>query len=220
MNTLQANQQKKKPQFKAANDIELDNSLKSVPKAVAHEVTQASKDAVKDMWDSLLGANKYAKSETPTKQKLGGDLTPGQAVDLKGTQEKAKPQIKAEAPINYFREISEAGKANIYKEQQQIRQEVQSIIYELQRLAGASKQLQKDVAMAVGPSSAPAKMGKYHANFFEWMLIVVRDARKRVENAGAWLHTVKSKKKSVFGSMKKNMSQFMSGERSVSNQTA
>lgn len=220
MNTLQANQAKKKPSIKPSNDIELDNSLSSVPKAIAHEVTKASQDAIKDMWNSLMGADKYAKApENAPKKKMSGDLTPGQAVSLSEAKSD-KPKQQAEAPINYFREIAEAGKTTVYKEQQEIRQEVVGIIQELQRLAASSKQLQKDVAMAVGPGGVPAKVGKYHANFFEWMLIVVRDARKRVENAGAWLKTVKSKKQGIFGSMKKNMSQLMSGERSVSNQTA
>lgn len=223
MNTLQANQQKKKPQPKVLNDLEredVDNpykAIKNIGEATAKTIGNEVNNAVSDMWNQILGGDKYAaKPEAHAKPKIGGDLQPGQAVDLKKAQEKP---IQSEAPMNYFREISEVGKNTIYKEQQAIRQDVQAIIYELQRLASTSKQLQKDVALAVGPNGAPASVGKYHANFFEWMLVVVRDARKKVESAGAWLQAVKSKKKGKINGMKKNMSQLMSGERSVSNQT-
>lgn len=217
MNTLQANQAKKKPQVKVQNNFETDTSLNSIPKAVTHEVKKASQAAISDMWNSLLGGGKYAEKPSG-KPKMGGDLTPGQAVDLKKTQEQKAAAPKNEAPMNYYREVAEAGQYTVQKEAQQMRQEVQSIIYELKRLAASTKAIQKDVEIAIGPSAAP-KAGKYHKNFFEWMLIVVRDARKRVENAGAWLQSVKSKKKRAIGSMKKNMSQLMSGERSSSNQT-
>lgn len=120
--------------------------------------------------------------------------------------------------MNYFREVAEAGQYTQQKETQQIRQEVQSIIYELKRLASSTKAIQKDVEIAIGPST-PNKVGTYHKNFFEWMLIVIQDARKRVENAGAWLSAVKGKKKGIFSKMKKNMNELMSGERSSSNQT-
>lgn len=218
MNTLQANQAKKKPQPKIQNEFETDNSFKAIPKGIAQEVSKASQDAVKDMWHSILGTGKYEQTHG-AQPKMGGDLTPGQAVDLKHAQEQKAQAPRNEAPINYFREIAEAGKHTSAQEAHQIRQEVQAIIYELKRLASSSKAIQKEVSMAVGPAAAPANVGIYHKNFFEWMLIVVRDARKRVEDAGAWLRTVKSKKKQAIGGMKKNMSQLMSGERSSSNST-
>lgn len=219
MNSLQANQSKKKPQKPVYNDLEIDNplkSLKNVGDTIVKSASTATQDAARDMWSSILGTGKYDKNPAP-KPKMGGDLTPGQAVDLKGGQEqKAAP--KSEAPMNYFREVAEAGQYTQQKETQQIRQEVQSIIYELKRLASSTKAIQKDVEIAIGPST-PNKVGTYHKNFFEWMLIVIQDARKRVENAGAWLSAVKGKKKGIFSKMKKNMNELMSGERSSSNQT-
>ena len=220
MNTLQANQAKKKPQKPVYNDLEVDNplkSLKNVGDGLVNTAKSASQDAVKDMWAQLLGGGKYAEKNVQ-KPKMSGDMKPGQAVDLKNGQQEQKAQPKNEAPINYSREVAEAGKFTTQKETQQIRQEVQSIIYELKRLASSTKAIQKDVEIAIGPSAA-TKPGVYHKNFFEWMLLVVRDARKRVENAGSWLKTVKSKRKGAIGRLKKNMNELMSGERSSSNQT-
>ena len=218
MNTLQASQSKKKPQKPVYNDLEIDNplkSLKGVGKSIAKSAGTATQEAARDMWNSILGTGKYDKAAS-NKPKMGGDLTPGQAVDLQKAQEKTAP--KNEAPMNYFREIAQSGENTHMQEAAQMRQEVQAIIYELKRLASSTKAVQKDVEIAIGPSM-PSKVGAYHKNFFEWMLIVIQDARKRVENAGAWLQTVKGKKKGVFGRLKKNMNELMSGERSSSNQT-
>lgn len=211
MNTLQGSfSPSKKPQKHIAVDNPIE-SLKDVGTGVVEAVKESSAEAVKDMWAQILGVER-SKTSAPK-----GDLKAGQEVNLKDIAKKNEQTPKAEAPMNYFREIAEAGRAGAQQESAELRQQVQSIMYELQRLATASKAIEKQVASAIG--TGYVKPGKYHANFFDWMLTVVADARKRVENAGAWLITVKKKKGFVQG-MKKNMSQFLSGERSVSNQTA
>jgi hypothetical protein len=220
MNPLQDNQQKKKkPSKPIYNEIELDKPLKAakdISANIAKGAGQVASSAWSETWDSIMGVNKYALKPEAKKHspKLSGDLTPGQAVDLKAAAKKEQ-KVAIETPMNYHREIAEVGKTGMYKESAEIRQQVQGIMYELQRLAASSKAIQKEVTMATG--TGVVNPGKYHVTFFEWMLTVVRDARKRVENAGAWLASVKSKKKRAIGGMKKNMSQFMSGERSVSN---
>ncbi len=209
MNTLQALHSSKKPQKKILVENQFE-SLKDVGTGVVESVKKESLDAVKDMWAQILGVEKYAA-------KQGGDLKPGQEVNINNSIKTKEKKSQAEAPISYFREIAEAGKTSMHRESQEIHQQVQSIMYELQRLAGTSKAIEKQITSAVG--TGVVNPGKYHVAFFEWMLTVVRDARKRVENAGSWLHTVKKKKGFIQG-MKKNMSQLMSGERSVSNQTS
>ncbi|HYK08709.1 MAG TPA: DUF5660 family protein, partial [Candidatus Eisenbacteria bacterium] len=162
------------------------------------------------MWAQILGADKYSSANGNK-----GDLKPGQELDLKDATKKKEQKSPNEAPMSYFKEIKEAGKTSMHKESAEIRQQVQSIMYELQRLAGATKAIEQHVAQAVG--TGVVNPGKYHVTFFEWMFGVIREARKKVENAGAWLHTVKKKSG---GFNKKNMSHLMSGERSVSNQTS
>jgi hypothetical protein len=211
MNTLQGSfAPSKKPQKKVVVDNPFE-ALKDVGTTVAESVKEASTDAVKDMWAQILGADRYSSSASANK----GDLKPGQELDLKDATKKKEQKSPNEAPMSYFKEIKEAGKTSMHKESAEIRQQVQSIMYELQRLAGASKAIEKHVAQSIG--TGVVNPGKYHVACFEWMFAVIRDARKRVENAGAWLHTVKKKSG---GFNKKNMSHLMSGERSVSNQTA
>lgn len=208
MNTLQAFGSQKKPQKKVLVENQFE-SLKDTGTAVVESVAKQSTEAVKDMWNALLGDDKYA-----AKPKLSGELKPKQEVNLQDEAKAKEKKSKAEAPMSYFREIAEAGKTGMHRESQEVRQQIQGILYELQRVAHASKAIERQVTQAVG--TGVASPGKYHETFFEWMLTVVRDARKRVENAGAWLQSVKKKK----GYNSKNMSQFLSGERSVSSQTS
>lgn len=187
--------------------------FKDVPKAVAEGAKQASQEAVKTMWAQIMGTENYAKHV----QNKAGELKAGEELDLKGMAKKNEQKSLSEAPMSYFKEIREAGKSGITKEAHEIQEQVQTIIYELKRLATASKAIEKQVAQAVG--TGIVSPGKYHETFFTWMLTMVTEARKRVENAGVWLNTV-SKKKGAVKSLKKNMNQFMSGERTASNQTS
>ena len=196
----------KKPQKKIVVDNPFE-SLKNVGEGITDTIKESSQEAVKDMWAQIFGVDRYAA-------KQGGVLEKGKPQEIKPKEK----QSASEAPMSYIKEIREAGKQGMSQEAHEIRQQVQAIMYELQRLATASKQIEKTVAAAVG--TGVVNPGKYHVNFFEWMFAVVKDARKRVENAGAWLHTTKKKKGLFVAGMKKNMSQLMSGERSVSNQTA
>lgn len=213
MNTLSGSfSPSKKPQRKVIVDNPFE-ALKDVGSTVGETVKEASTDAVKDMWAQILGVDRYASKP----QAKGGDLQAGQELNLKNMAKAKEHTPLAEAPMSYFKEIREAGKSGLAQESHEIRQQVNAIMVELQRLAGASKAIEKQVASAVG--TGVVNPGKYHVTFFEWMFTIVRDARKRVENAGAWLHTVKKKKNIFVSGMKKNMSQLMSGERSVQNQT-
>ncbi len=195
----------KKPQKKVVVDNPIE-ALKDVGENIVQAATESSAQAVKDMWAQILGVEQYSIKQS-------GELKKGEAVDLKPKEKKSV----SEAPMSYFKEIREAGKHGSAIESHEIRQQVQAIMYELQRLSHVSKAVEKEVAIGIG--TGVVNPGKYHVAFFEWMLVVIQDARKRVENAGAWLHTTK-KKQGIFQSMKKNMSQAMSGERSVSNSVA
>ena len=63
--------------------------------------------------------------------------------------------------------------------------------------------------------------GKYHKSFFSWLLSIIRNARMKVEDSGAWLAAMHSKKKSrEYGAMaKKHGTTFtLNNERNVATQ--
>lgn len=212
MNNLSGSFSPSKPKPKK---VVVDNpfeALQDVGTSVVDSIKEASSEAVKDMWAQILGAEKKAAQVAQDASKQAGELKPGQALDLKKAEKKVEQ--KTEAPMSYFKEIQEAGKHSVQKETAEIREQVSAIMHELQRLAVSTRAIEKQVAQAIG--TGVVSPGKYHVHFFEWMFSVIKDARKRVENASAWLSAVKKKKG---GFNKKNMSHLMSGERSSSNQT-
>lgn len=184
----------------------------SIGKAVLEQV------AAPIDWGEWLG---FKKSE-PNKSKQAHHMQPGVAYNPKQQEAQEQHEEKAEAPkqvetlINYSRDILHAGESK--KEERESGQKVQMLIQELQRLAKSVQQIEKAMILQAIDPSAATKTGKYYESFFEWMLLVVQDARRKVEDSGAWLTAMKGKQKpGIHKVMKTNMQVGMSGERSQAN---
>jgi hypothetical protein len=101
--------------------------------------------------------------------------------------------------------------------------QLREIMAEIKKLADSSKALQVQFK-AVAVEQYVVKPGKYHKNFFSWLLSVIRAARMKVEDSGAWLSAAKGKhaKKGSYwanADAKVGGTSFsLSGERNVSNQ--
>lgn len=181
--------------------------------------TDLVSEGVSDLWKQFLGGG----SEKNKKQKTEGDLTEGQDLDLTHAK-KEKKQDNREAGIDYKREIIHGSERIRSQEYQMLAQQIEMIVVELKKLAAASKELEiefKDVVV----TQNVVNPGKYHQNFFEWVLIVIRSARMRVEDAGAWLMEMKGKKgkkqsQNYWERFKKEGTTFgLSNERVVATQT-
>jgi hypothetical protein len=128
--------------------------------------------------------------------------------------EKAQP--KAEAAIEYHREIVKNREKSSKTEMHEMRQNIEQIKSELAKLVAASSILKLEFAEVAVEQTA--NVGQYQLNFFEWMLNVIRTAREKVEDSNAWLGTVQGKgaKKDYWGMFKQHGTTFgLSGERSV-----
>ena len=148
-----------------------------------------------DNWDEYLGL--VDKQE---KQKMhAGDLAEGQELNLKDLKREnskvSEEKPHKEAGIDYVGETVHAEKRVQQKENQELKNQLQEIAIEIKKLADSSKELQlqfKEVAIEQHVVSP----GKYHKSFFTWMLSMIRIARRKVEDSGAWLAAMHSKKKS------------------------
>ncbi len=176
------------------------------------------KGGTTDMWNQFLGV----ENKKENRHNEAGDLEEGQDLDLMSLEKNKKHDV---APgIDYRREILYGSEKVASKENQVLIQQIEMIVVELKKLAASSQELQivfKDVVV----TQNVVKPGKYHQSFFEWVLIVVRSARMRVEDAGAWLavmHGKKSKKQqqNYWHMFKKHGTTFgLSNERVVATQT-
>lgn len=208
-------------QYAGDNIIE---SLRSIPTGIVKSGTDFAKDTVNlDQWKVFMGLE-----ETPAKNRNGkfsGELKEGQELNLKDLQnenEKEDQQMaRIEPGINYAKEIIHAGERLASLETREMETQLREIMAEIKKLADTSKELQmqfKEVAV----EQHTTKPGAYHKNFFQWLLSIIRIARMKVEDSGAWLSAMQSKKKSrQYGAMAKkfNTSFTLSNERTTATQT-
>lgn len=201
-----------KPAPKQKKKVTTDGLEMLKPKAIGQAVVEQIAQPID--FGEWLG---FKKTESGGKKK-STEMKPGVSYNPKDKQE-PKPEASAEAPMNYHREILHAGENELKKETQESAQKIQMLISELQRLATSVKQIEKTLILQAVDPSAGKKTGKYYESFFEWMLMVVQDARRKVEDSGAWLSAMGGKKgkQNIHKTMKSNMQVGMSGERTQAN---
>jgi hypothetical protein len=177
-----------------------------------------AKEMMTDLWDQMLG------TDLKSKTKEAGDLSEGQEINLskKTKKEETKEVIQRTEPaIDYAAEIIHAEKRVSQSQNRELEQKVTEIIIELKKLAKSSKELEvtfKEVTV----EKLPANPGKYHLNFFEWMLMTIQSARLKIEDSANWakLFSGKKAKREYWGLFKKHGTSFgLSGERVVATQT-
>ncbi len=135
-------------------------------------------------------------------------------------EEESKPEMRIEAAINYHGEIVRGSERSLKQMNNEVNRKVDEILKELKDLVASSKELEVEFA-EVAITLDETQKGTYHVNFFEWMLIVIKQARQNVEDSGNWLNALKSKKgaKSYWNMFKKHGTTFgLSGERAVATQ--
>lgn len=209
--------QKSKPKQKQYVDLNPIESFRDIGSSTFDSIkNDFFKSSGSDMWDQILGVEHQA-SET---SRNAGELAEGEELDLSTLSEnKAKPHI--EAGIEYHREIIHAGKREIQREQLEISTQVQQIQAELKKIMSMSKELQSQFKQAASEQRVVVA-GKYHETFFAFLLTTIREAKRKIEDAGAWLSAMKGKKKKqdYWGMFKKHGTTFgLSNERVVATQT-
>lgn len=212
--------QSRKKQFVGQNPVE---SWKDIPSGIAQSlVNDVGKAGVGDLWNQLLGAGGYEKQ--PSSQQTG-ELQEGEELSLAAISRKqeVRPQksLDIEPGIDYRRDLLYGEKRITQENTQVIQVKIQEIVIELKRLTASSKILQAEFK-EITVEQRVEKPGKYHLSFFEWMLVVVRQARLKVEDAGAWLSATYAKKakRNYWAMFKKHGTTFgLSGERVVATQT-
>ncbi len=223
-------QQQNKPVYNSSYENPFD-AFKDIGQGMKKSAKDNSKAAVTDAWKQLLGSDKLLHKP----KQSGGDLQPGQELDLKAHQQQAKEQKGMEKQANnlrpgidYIGEILRAGETSA-KDEQKNKEDIQNLISELKGLAASTKELEKQVIEATG--ATVVNPGKYHKSFFRWVISVVQDAKTKIDNASSFLSAMKSKNARKGKGQKKQSDNYwdkakqhgskftLSGERAVSNQT-
>src|SRR3990172_6157824 len=164
------------------------NLVSDAAKTVRDELSEDWKISIRQM----LGVSEQA-TRTPGKlAQLEGELSEGEELVLIGTKKEKKAEI--EPGIDYVREIIHAETIHSQKDNRELRQRVGEIQIELRKLSKSSKELEVTFKnVSVETINMPVNPGKYHLNFFEWMLATIQNARMRIEDSASWLNVVSGK---------------------------
>ncbi len=189
---------------------------------VAHSFTNdLIKEGSKDIMRELLGLDKFAAETQSAAHHASGDLQEGQEVSF-GKEKANERRAEIEPGIDYTGEIIHAEARRMQTENREVSQRLEEIRVELVKIRQASKELEsafKDVTRET--MTQAVKPGKYHLNFFEWMLSTIQNARVRIESSASWVNALSGKKgRKDFWSLAKShgTSYSMSSERAVAQQ--
>lgn len=203
--------------------------LRGENQAVVEHTTITNEAA--SIWKALLKSGKNdligGVGESVSTQVLGGGtLQEGQAVSLKQKQpqaekvEKHEKQAVSSEFAEYKREVINADRISDRQTEQQVVQAVDQIRMEIQKLVKTSKLVERTVKDATA-DQAPVRAGKYHVHFFEFVLGILRDATRKLEDTVSYGAVFQSKKQQskYWNSYKKSGTSFgLSGERTVATQ--
>lgn len=197
---------------------------KNLHEAGAETVVKASQALVSELQEDwkvsmrqMLGVKESATREA---EKVEGELKEGEAISFSKTKKEKNAHI--EPAIDYKREIIHAETVNLRHESQELRQRLTEIQTELKKITESSKELEvsfRDVTKET--LNVTVEPGKYHVNFFEWVLATIQNARVRIESAATWINAISAKKsrKDYWSLSKKHGTSYsLSSERVVAQQ--
>ena len=207
----------------------LDDSSKSDSKPGVNDLAQSGAEDQVPHTDADPKKENHVTSEKKVSS-LSGILAPGEWLNLLQITEhkpEAKPQeapkSKNAAPgIDYHRDVATSSERASRKEASEIEQKFQQVKQELNRMVESSNKIIQDEFGGITLEQAPTEVKNYHVNFLDWLLITVSTARQKVEDSGAWLSAMRSKKSQRgYKQMAKShgTSFTMSNERQVATQT-
>lgn len=160
------------------------------------------------------------------RKKISGTLSPNETLDLT-VLEAQKEEIRfEERPMRAEQTFRTLPENFLYQQKERaMEQEVEALLEEIKkeikRFDEATRKLENETAKVV-VEEIPPNPGIYHINFFEWLLGILKNLRQKIEDAGAWLSVIQSKKtkKGYWAKFKKHGTSFgLAPDRLVATQT-
>ncbi len=160
-----------------------------------------------DLWEQLLGLGSSSEKQTNESvvfdfsnlnksEKIASDKNSDEKFQHKKRKTEIQPGIDYHR--EYYESISKFGERASYREVMQESRKIQQVMAEIRKLASSTKSLQVEFGL-ITLEEPPINPGQYYVNFFEWMLIMLKQARQKVEDSKSWLETVKGKKQKRMG---------------------
>lgn len=202
------NKSKKNIRFQP-NPLEV---LKDIGTSTANQMRQEAAKIPTDFMEQLTGVKPFGGKS------FSGELEPGESLEINdvysGKYEELK-KLRHQTALE--RKLLEEERIQVEKKSNQLRMQLTAIREEIIVLAKNTENLAEETQIAA--MQAPIEPGVYHVIFFEKLLEFINSFRKKIEEAGVWLHAVnkRASKKNAWGAnYKKHGAKYLlSGEHYV-----
>jgi hypothetical protein len=209
------------------------DSIETGGNQVGKQLSSLSKDTIRSMWEDFFkaAAKKNIPEQILSKGESGEKHTIQSATLVEGQVMSLSREVKETKKVttehlDYFRrEVQYAEVKKTDRNEYEQNQRIDTIKHEIKQLIKAQKEMEiafKEVAEQVTVSQTPTESGQYYENFFTWVLLTIRNARKRVDESKTWLAVFASKKsqKQYWSQAKSKGTSFtMHHDRAVATQT-
>jgi hypothetical protein len=181
------NQGQKKGQKRIIQSNPLE-SLKEIGKSTAQQMRQEAARLPGEFMDQLLG------------RRYTGEIEPGEALDFNEVLFGQREEIlRLKKQAAFERRLLEEERVLVERKTNELKIHLEVIQTELITLADKTEDLAEETQIAA--MQAPIEPGAYHVVFFEKLLGFIKSFRKKIEEAGEWLHASnkRASKKNMWG---------------------
>ena len=147
---------------------------------------------------------------TRIEKKYSGELAPGEALEIGEVfSGKREGEEKLRGQLALERNLAQEEKRRVEQRGNELKLQLQALMQEVYELAKTTQNLGEEVEVAT--MQAPANPGVYHVIFFEKLLEFVKSFRKKIGDAGIWLHASNKRaaKMNFWGKYKKHGGKFL-----------
>lgn len=172
-------------------------TFKDIGTSTAKQMRDEAAKIPGDFMEQLLGIR-------PDNKKFSGEIEPGEALNFNEVfSGKHEEIVKLRQQTALERKILEEEKFRVEKKSNELRMQLTAIREEIIFLAQKTENLAEETQIAA--MQAPIEPGIYHVIFFEKLLEFINSFRKKIEEAGIWLHAVNKRaaKKNMWGAQYK-----------------
>ena len=204
-----SNKGKSNKQVIKANPLE---ALKDIGKSTSDQMKHEASKLPEDFMEQLLGIKTEPKN-------FSGEIYAGGAIEISevisGQHEEI---IEHKHQSEFLLQLEREEKSRIDKKSNELRVRIKALQVEILAIAQKTQSLGEETQLAA--MQAPVKPGEYHLIFFEKLLEFIISFRKKIEEAGVWLHAVNKRvaQKNAWGAnYKKHGAKYLlSGEHYIS----
>lgn len=205
------NNNTKKPQQKSTSIPNPLEAIKEVGQQTAAQMREEIRDLPKNLVDELLGIKQPGKN-------YSGEITPGASLEMNEVLSgRHQEEIVTRQKISLERGLLQEERAQSERKTNELKMQLHAIQQELIKIAQNTETLAVETEIAAKMTAIDP--GIYHVVFFEKLLEFIKSFRKKIGEAGVWLHSVNARasKKNAWGNnYKKHGAKYLlSGEHYV-----